>query len=626
MTASIISMLLRCETYLGDTEDSKEALRKGLQKEIQASQNRKEPAKINYGGFFGGGIPLSNHIPLLPAWESTARYFADRLAGNLVRLGLQFPKVQRKKNMAMESQNALLQRGYESERSYGNWTTLDLELYKAQSGVAIAGGCEMRWAWRYNDLKPRCYYCIGGENYWPSRFIRRIAIEFMNTIPITHVARRSNPSGIISMMASDDTVVMWDLTSFTTNLSELKLFLHYVCEYLKNDLRAQQHPISVLDYGTGITDIHIADLLETYNESVNFHSSFSIHRVLADLDILDMDIDTILEQQNSGMLGVPGNIGFSTAFHGLYGLGPATSKDSGVGVGDDEMMLIPSQIDPDAVLHHIEEIGEINVTKFGIFLPSEDEDGWKFLKRPFRRNAGDNGLYFGYLFDIPILAYVFGVSTEGRKFFEDRDPLTIVRKFVTQAAKILWDVLSFSHLVTDNDLDLLLRLLQVAYRKLRLPISGALPGYKMHGDTSKRLYLAVPSLYFDYYDPRQVDWADWLWTNTTTRFCILPRSGSRRMLPSLYPGLEFDSIQDKYVQVLRDLGIISKGSIQSEWVEVDERNYNHFRHVVRGCNPIYRFTVLKNVPYYHFDVVDKFYSVLDDPDRVLTSRNLHCGT
>jgi hypothetical protein len=47
----------------------------------------------------------------------------------------------------------------------------DLERFYADEGREIDGPCEVRFAWKFNDLKPRVYYGIGATAYANSKYI-----------------------------------------------------------------------------------------------------------------------------------------------------------------------------------------------------------------------------------------------------------------------------------------------------------------------------------------------------------------------------------------------------------------------------------------------------------------------
>jgi len=72
--------------------------------------------------------------------------------------------------MSRDTCRRLLELGYKTDKEEHELTTLDLELMKMKTGIEVGGDCEMRMVWKYNELKPRFYYCQGGTAYWPSRF------------------------------------------------------------------------------------------------------------------------------------------------------------------------------------------------------------------------------------------------------------------------------------------------------------------------------------------------------------------------------------------------------------------------------------------------------------------------
>jgi hypothetical protein len=48
-------------------------------------------------------------------------------------------------------------------------STCDLEELYSETGSISTGPCEVRYAWKYNDVKPRVYYAMGADAYEASR-------------------------------------------------------------------------------------------------------------------------------------------------------------------------------------------------------------------------------------------------------------------------------------------------------------------------------------------------------------------------------------------------------------------------------------------------------------------------
>jgi len=373
--ASLIWLFCRCCEELGPVE-SDDILKEGIEKEVLASQDLFSFDAINdYTILSHHSISLYRGLGYSPAAEQMARRFSiniHRAARNLSSSYL-YPVVQRKKNVSAET--SLLYRHHYPNSHPIDIHTSDLERHYFLTGEKIQGRTEMRYSWKFNDLKPRPYYCIGGRDYWQARHIRQIAVEFMNACPTSKIERRKDISLALLDVSPDDYLTLWDFTSFTTSLSELRHFLYYLSRHLESFDDLHKHPLKLIDFRSDdpITHVYIWDLLDSYNESINRFSDFSLVRVL---DILQLDDPSVTDmtQSNSGMLGIPGNIGFSTLLHAFHTEGQSSmqGRDVMLCVGDDAFAT--SLDNPHLrLIPHMSRLGKIHRDKFEVFNQQERE-------------------------------------------------------------------------------------------------------------------------------------------------------------------------------------------------------------------------------------------------------------
>lgn len=580
LLASIISIHLRSERCEVD-DGSLEVLRNGIWKEVHASQTERSPSVIMDAIFYNTeNEPYSIYAPISPPWLETCRKFANALRTIAIKWKgqLLYPKYQRKKNMSQESSQMLCSYGYETS-DHNTLSTLDLERFYHRTGLQVGGGCEMRWAWKYNDLKPRAYYCIGGSNYWPARFMKRIAVEFMESISTSKVLRRRFPSDASKCLSDNDSIVIWDLSSFTTSLAELNEFLYWSARYLENTGEFQE--LACFDSHRGVTFHRLSDLIDNYNTEVNAYSGYSLHRLLDDLQITDSNFPTEGIQMNSGMLGVPGNIGFSTAFHAIHTSAVLTDADAGAAIGDDVLGIVPIEMVDDSI-KHIQLIGSIPTSKFGIFGPNAVDEGWKFVKRPLRRT--DDGFTIGEQVNIPILAYVFQIESENRKFPNSKEPDVILHRFINQVGACLWEMASWTEPVSTKELSYLRSYLAPAYRTLGLWFSGGLPGTTVtaFGSSEIVVNMAYPSIEFLHYNPCTVDWAEYLWDFSPVKYTRLPICVKGPIEISDYEDDTFFATSTRFNATWVDLGYLDEVAKMSEWVEVIDMNKRRFVELLRG--------------------------------------------
>lgn len=245
---SFISMIVRNEA-LDRFSGAEEVIEEGFAKEFRATQIRKdENHRLNYQVLDQDNyapLQYSIHYPLTPWWSGNAKNLVNRFSSRLEKLGVLFPQVQRRKNMSRDTCRNLALAGYQNDSIWENFTTLDLEKHKVATGEMIQGACETRMAWKFNELKPRFYYCTGGSSYWESRYMKRIAVELMECIESTKLKRRDHPEDIMYSLQDEDWLTLWDMSAFTSSLSELKYFLYYLIKNMEEDLYVQQRPLQV---------------------------------------------------------------------------------------------------------------------------------------------------------------------------------------------------------------------------------------------------------------------------------------------------------------------------------------------------------------------------------------------
>lgn len=593
---SFVAMLCKNEA-LDPYSGAEQAIEEGFIKELMSGQiERQEELRISYQC-----IDPDNYHPAQysiyyspsPWWLYKAKGLAIRFAGKLDQMGIIFPQVQRRKNMSTDSCRNLVDAGYETE-DWRNLRTLDLELHKSRTGIQTQGDCEMRMAWKYNDLKPRFYYCIGASNYWRARHMKPVAVALMESVDSTKLSRRQDPTQIEFYLQAENWLVLWDLYSFTTQLSELKHFLFYVAKALQEDLRVQQRPLRLLDYADGVIEMTADQFLLQYNSGENYNAPYSVWRVCQQI-YNQFEADEMYQQNNSGMLGVPGNIGLSTAFHGFH-LECGVIEGTGCSVGDDA--LGGTKEDPhEMLIPHMQLIGDIHPEKITVMPPImeyDKEQVGKFLKRRLTRTQ--TGITLGLLYAFPTLADVYQIK-DGYHTLRDIPLDQRISKFVTQVGAFFWD-LHATGWVEADELKLIDVILRNAYRKLELPMSGSLPGRK-HRAFGEHMMMAVPSLDFN---PCNEDWAEYLWDNTQERYALLPLVLGPMQLPFFIPCMEFDASEGGFINVLEDVGSLEKLRMLTEWVEVDTTNRRLFRSFLSGESRSYRCRYTNYCPPWFSDI------------------------
>lgn len=585
-------MFARCCPEPLHSDESPSVRQDGFDKEIAASQETfKQHQVLSYSAFFRTRPGINDPGQY---WVNLCHNIRKKFHQLLHRKVL-FPTVQRKKNVSDET--AASYQIYE-KRPYVR--TVDLEVLRAQRGYEIGGECEMRSAWKFNDLKPRQYYCIGGEQYFVSSYMRDVAVGIMESIGSTHVKIRTDPTSYM-YAASDEYITAWDFTSFTTTLSELKHFLWFLARMAEADATV----VRLFDYRDGFIDCPLYTLIDDYNQHANLFAGFSIHRMM---DFVMEGASYECAQVNSGMLGVPGNIGFSTALHGLV-----ICRECGVGkcvcVGDDALGI--TQQHPSAsLLHPLSQIGNIHPDKFGIITPANREGRIKFLKRSLGTD-GDQ-LTMNFLLNFPVANYIDGNAC-GRDAPIDFSMEARMFKVCSHTASLLWDIRERRASITDEDGELVMDFLYAAFKYMRLPTRGMMPGgtlrYSKDGEV---LMMSVPFIIppIKGYDAREVDWLEWFIRNTTSTYFLgtvyIPHTQEVEVLRK---GDELVMPESTWLSAMEDLGYVEVTAIKEWLLVLDVGNARVLKRMCRyvddGLVAATSVKVLKGIPERYYNTVPR---------------------
>jgi len=258
-------------------------------------------------------------------------------------------------------------------------TTLGLEIMYSRTGIQIAGDTEMRSAFKYADIRPRCYYARGPEAYYSSRFVQPIFNILVDSLETTHRRLRYH---VHSVRLEDDAILfIYDYSVFTTKLIELVDFLQQLSEFYKDT------QVTIIDTFEGPTVHSVGELLSQYKDVCSKFPEFSLSD---NLDPLDVEEDKPELHHRTGMLGIPGNISACTLLHGILLMLACGSRfvktvgDDGMGrCGLDEYSQICSVLGL---------IGDFSMdktvsweSKAASKMDTADEDTWHYTKRPLTR-------------------------------------------------------------------------------------------------------------------------------------------------------------------------------------------------------------------------------------------------
>jgi hypothetical protein len=334
-----------------------------LAKEMNVMESSPLPNQLNFNCFFGDYLePLHNDIPpnprmamyihsIIDSWilEQESKIHYPHMTSKLVSKGTQ--------SLISEIYPDYIPFEEEGCSQY------DLEYLYHKFGDKIdAGPCEIKQRWYPGFLTPRTYYAGGSKAYHSSKYIRDILNSLCDFLPPTERYSRVNPNRI-QVSSQQNHILLYDLTSFTSNMHEQRHFLYRLGVY------CQGHVVRVIDTVDGLVEVDLGDLILEYNQ-MNEQPSYSSSRLLGNLE---------LRHHTAGFLGVFGNLASCTFLHGAVMI-QTVGDISGLGVAGDDGAV---ETDDDS-----KTIGAIRT--LGLMEPSKvystlDPGKQVYLKRPCKQ-------------------------------------------------------------------------------------------------------------------------------------------------------------------------------------------------------------------------------------------------
>ncbi|QPB44674.1 hypothetical protein [Tulasnella ambivirus 5] len=407
--------------------------------------------------------------------------------------------------LILPAYNARKNVGYETQRNYHSdrlsegmedaaksITSLDLLRHYRDTGVRIPGPMEMRVAWFYNDLKPRVYYANGGDSYFAGLYIQPIANLICKILPSTHPFTRFQVNRV-GPVRDDSVLITYDYTSFTSSLSELKFFLHWLA------LTLVGVPVDLYDPHVGAITVDLGHLLQDYNAFANQFCAFSVERIDKHLS------DRVFHMGQGGCLGIKGNIVLSTSLHGLALADLTNTVHNDCVIGDDALTQVLLQLIA-VFIACVNNLGDINSTKFSMIKPRSvdplGETNFKFTKRPLSLDPIYSVPVLGGLDFFPDFASVLYPEGDGVHTTASyaHDPHQAAVTFIMQVCKFTLQHTRRAYMtdlddVFTSDEQAVIHLIQRCYQRLGLPIAGSPPGYKLFNPELKlyqRIDLFIP--------------------------------------------------------------------------------------------------------------------------------------
>jgi hypothetical protein len=404
-------------------------------------------------------------------------------------------------------------------------------------GHKILGYSEGKVKWTPADLKPRMYYAIGGDQY-TSAESRDLILSLQQLFPFIENRSRTDPSRL--SIGSNTAAIAYDLSSFTSNLSEVQNFIEQLAEY------ADWKRVRVLrvEPDNGIVDVPLSEILRNLAHCHD-HPLYTLP--------YDRDEEPRTAGQ-AGFLGTYSNITVSTLLHGLFVLALRTDPDTFNIAGDDGLILL-KEPEINETIAQLSILGQLAWEKVWTVLRGEGPV--ISLKRPlyFRVLELDEGeiqesLHSPLLPSFPTLSYYLPRNNQ-YTFFNVKYDLDDTRTFAVTAirdiTRFLRDISSFE--VSEFEQEVIQHFLLYAYRYLNIPMSGSL-SYRLYGRT-----ILIPA----------ISYGSWVSTDPMTgildshpapRVFTCDRFEYAPFTDDMYEIIEFECNPTKYLSYLSRLGYL----------------------------------------------------------------------
>lgn len=606
---ALFSSMIRCAPVLNE-EGFTEMIHESIAKELKAHLSDDRPQQFCYKPIFEIG---QHHTPIHPYpifrdprtalnYCEAFHNWIDGLRGKIL-----YPQYSRKALGRISSQRLIFSMDdYGLDRLGETVSTLDAYNHYFRNGVKTDGPCEVHYALKYNDVKPRIYYRNGCSAFWESLYIHDLIDEIMGLFPHTRASTRYNLQRI-HITGHDALAFVYDYGTFTSNLAELKYFMDAVSQF------ASGHTLFLWDAKEGLIPYDAGQLLQEYTDACCRNAEFDLGAILED------DHPVVMLANLAGLLGVYGNINSSLSLHGLSLCFICKGSRKCTCIGDDafgvlrakkmkrgetrsnnkakKKTLVENAKSAIRILGDISDPKTIffDVTQSKVSHSINDEiahmdtHGWHYVKRPMY--VADYQILQGVLYDLPLPVL----------FLTDLDKLHTVRpgsiekrrKDFIQSYCSFLDQLLLSNL-SDEVAELFETYIALGYSHLRIPKEGSMPGSKKNPPGTTQLVIPPAS--------RRIfgcDWREYCWENRDGPFIMklprdLPQAEDLPGQPEL--GYTFSGRMHPSWRAYVDLGLLTTKELKQDCLMYEANRHLYDRHLTGKIPKSYLFTVNDYLP------------------------------
>jgi len=428
-----------------------------LAKEMLVMESSPLPSALNYRPFFGAyKEPIHPSVDPNPRQAAMIHQLIDSWIISLERKPYILPHMTNK--LCAKTTQEAVRNKYSDYMTFEEEgaTQADLELIYLRYGDPLLHcPCEVKQRWYTSGLTPRTYYAAGAKAYHYSKYVRDALNSLCDFLPPTERFSRVNPHRII-LASPQSHAVIYDLTSFTSNMHEQRHFINALACYCRGRC------IRILDGIEGLIVVDLGELLLQYNE-LNIEPKYSSAKLIGK--------DLELTHHVAGFLGVFGNLASCTFLHGAV-VSQLVSTFSQLGVAGDDGCI--DSVDDYTTFFVIRLLGLMEESKG---YNTSEPGNQVYLKRPIRQ-VGSR-----------LFSDSFALYSMVEHLFEEDDlrffPSTrsIGERKGSLASSIVAYLRSLTRVLLSSDQkDCILQFLTNVYQHANFPIWGNVP--QIHVDHS----------------------------------------------------------------------------------------------------------------------------------------------
>lgn len=575
VTTHILNGLLvsLCISMPLSTQAVNNTYRTMLAKEMKVMESSPLPSAINYNCFFGDySTPIHPSVPPNPRQAHAIHTLIDQWITSLEEKRFIIPHIT-SKLCSKATQDLVRERHpeYTTFEEEGA-TQADLEyLYMTTGDKMVGSPCEVKQRWYTSQLFPRTYYAAGAEAYHRSKYVRDALNSLCDFLPSTERFSRVNPHRIV-LSSAESHAIIYDLTSFTSNMHEQRYFMERLSLYCRG------HTIRILDAVEGVVEADLGSILSEYNQ-LNIEPSYSSGKLIGK--------DLQLVHHVAGFLGVYGNLASCTFLHGAI-MSQIVDSFSQLGVAGDDGLIDSS--DDYTTFFVIRLLGLAEESK-GY---TTEDPGWQiYLKRPIRQSL--NRVFAESFALYSMIEHLF--EEDDKRFFTA--PRSHMERKASLASSIVVYLRSLSRLTLSvMEKESVHAFLLGIYRHAGFPVSGYLPNISSHRSVNdqKLPSTLVPSMGLEHIGKDPIESTI---TSLYDGVAVLPEKVETSIEVDqdlLYVGSEFVATGSAWLSYLRKLGFVELE--QSHVVYSGEeglgrllRHYSLSRDLAK-----YTVSVLRDVP------------------------------